>query len=139
MDVNKVEGGNNSYQEVVERTLGKDDFLKLLVTQLRYQDPLSPIDDKEFIAQLAQFSSLEQVQNLNTTMEQFVTFSLIEGQLSRGAALVGRNVLVYDPRTESELEGKVEAVRMFDGVCKIIIDDEMYDLHHVLEIRGTGK
>ncbi len=47
--------------------LGKDAFLQLLVTQLQYQDPTNPMDDRDFIAQLAQFSSLEQMQNLNET------------------------------------------------------------------------
>ena len=49
--------------------LDKDAFLKLLVTQLQNQDPLSPMEDREFIAQMAQFSSLEQMQNLNDTMK----------------------------------------------------------------------
>lgn len=48
----------------ISGNLGKDEFLNMLVTQLRNQDPLNPVEDKEFIAQMAQFSSLEQIQNL---------------------------------------------------------------------------
>lgn len=57
--------------EVKNEELGKDAFLQLLVTQLRYQDPLSPMDNGEFIAQMAQFSALEQMQNMNINMENF--------------------------------------------------------------------
>ncbi len=71
--------------------LDKEAFLLLLVTQFQYQDPLEPSSDTEFVAQLAQFTSLEQMMNLNTSMENLVTEQQKQMTLS-AASLIGRDV-----------------------------------------------
>src|SRR3954471_23168397 len=68
--------------------LGKDDFLKLLVTQLQHQDPMNPMDDKDFMGQMAQFSSLEQITNLVTATET-MGFS---SQVTQSVSLIGHQV-----------------------------------------------
>jgi flagellar basal-body rod modification protein FlgD len=90
-------------------TLGKQDFLQLMVTQLRYQDPLNPVDDKEFIAQTAQFTALEQTQNLyNATM------------VSQATSLIGKNVDATDSNGVA-FSGKVTSVKIADGQAKIAV------------------
>ena len=88
--------------------LDRNAFLNLLVTQLRHQDPLNPMDDREFIAQLAQFSALEQMQNLNTTFNRNHAFGMI------GSHVVG---ITRNPTTgqASEVYGIVDTVRMIAG------------------------
>lgn len=73
--------------------LGKDDFLKLLVNQLQYQDPENPVDDREFASQLAQFSSLEQMQNVSTGLSQLTAVMEQQGQyaLLQGVGKVARS------------------------------------------------
>jgi flagellar basal-body rod modification protein FlgD len=71
--------------------LGKDDFLRLLITQLRYQDPLNPLDQNQFLAQTAQFTSLEHLQNITAGIENLGQL-LSSSSLSETAALVGRTV-----------------------------------------------
>lgn len=73
--------------------LGKDAFLQLLVTQLKNQDPLSPQDNTAFVAQLAQFSSLEATQNLSTSVDSIAT-QYQSSQALQASALVGRSVIV---------------------------------------------
>jgi flagellar basal-body rod modification protein FlgD len=79
----------------IQKNMNKDDFLKLLVTQLQYQDPLSPEDPKDFVAQLAQFSSLEQQINSNTNLENLskVIQNLQQSQnMAQGVSLLGKTV-----------------------------------------------
>lgn len=73
--------------------LGKDAFLQLLVTQLKNQDPLSPTDNTQFVSQMAQFSSLESMQNLNTTVDSLAT-TYQSSQALQASSLVGRSVVV---------------------------------------------
>ncbi|WP_285766599.1 flagellar hook assembly protein FlgD [Peribacillus sp. SI8-4] len=71
--------------------LGKDDFLKLLLTQLQNQDPSSPMDNTEFIAQMATFSSLEQMMNLGTKMDEIIGINQ-QNSLMNYNAFVGKEV-----------------------------------------------
>lgn len=80
----------SSTTKSADETMGKDAFLQLLVTQLENQDPLNPTDNTEFVAQLAQFSSLEGIQNLNTTLEG-MTGSVEALQEFGSASLIGRS------------------------------------------------
>ena len=114
--------------------LGKDDFLKLLVTQMQNQDPMNPTDSKESIAQLAQFSSLEQMTNIatamNTLSESMTNFSQ-QSSLTQGAALIGKWVSGIDTDGETPIEGTVEAVKWLDGDPKLQIrkvDGTLVDL-----------
>jgi len=79
----------------IGENMGKEDFLNLLVTQLRYQDPMSPEDPKDFVAQLAQFSSLEQQINANQYLEKLgellQTFTTSQ-DMAKGIALLGKTV-----------------------------------------------
>jgi len=71
--------------------LGKDDFLQLLTTQLRYQDPTNPVSNEQFIAQTAQFSSLEQMQQLNTSLNSLMELQKTATKAS-ALALIGKKV-----------------------------------------------
>ena len=88
---------NNEFNTALSKQKGsnldKDSFMLLLVTQFKYQDPLNPMEDKEFIAQMAQFSSLEQLMNLNTSMEG-LTDATNNQQMINATSYIGKQVTV---------------------------------------------
>ncbi len=91
-------------------TLGKDDFLKLLITQLNYQDPLNPIQSTEFASQLAQFSSVEQLYNINSNLLKSIDASYATNRSITNALianLIGKKVTVYGDTLNLESGGSV--------------------------------
>ena len=87
----------------------KDEFMQLLVTQLKNQDPLSPVEQQDFIGQLAQFSTLEGIESLNANFSDMLRVQ----ELTQGAELLGKNVEFYDSLGVAE-QGTVDAVRVED-------------------------
>lgn len=95
--VNNILGqAENEFQSAVKKSgnadLGKDAFLQLLVTQLKHQDPLNPMDDKEFVAQLAQFTSLEQLMGINTGVTS-MNEAFKQQQMMNAVSYIGKDVL----------------------------------------------
>ncbi len=138
-----------SYIDNPDSALGKTDFLQLLVTKLKYQDPLKPLTDESFIADLAQFSSLEQMQNLNTAFSQQAStmealnknlISLILMQnTTQAAGLIGKTVKLEVPigdGTYAYVTGVVSIVRFVDGQPKIVVNGNEYALSYVKEIQA---
>lgn len=99
--------------------LGKNEFLKLLVTQMNNQDPLSPQENGEFIAQLAQFSTVEGIETLNTSMESLLT-GYQSSQALQASSLVGRTVIVPADQamvdTEKGIKGQLALPATSDNV-----------------------
>lgn len=87
-------------------SLGMEDFLKILLTQLTYQDPLKPMDNQEFMAQMAQFTSLEQTQQLNNKIETLIT----NQAALQSVGLIGRTVDITV--SEGQLSGTVKALSL---------------------------
>ncbi|HDS1734451.1 MULTISPECIES: flagellar hook assembly protein FlgD [Pseudomonas] len=87
----------NTASQTGTDTLGKDAFLQLLVTQMQHQNPLDPQDNGEFVAQLAQFSSLEGITSLNDSVNT-ITSSLGSSQALQASSLVGRSVVVQNDK-----------------------------------------
>lgn len=92
--------GSNGSQTGGVKSLGKDDFLQLMITKLRYQDPLNPMDDADFIAQLAQFSTLEQMNNIANGIAESNQWDFLQMQSlnnTMAAGLIGKDIkAVYD-------------------------------------------
>ncbi|BER91336.1 flagellar hook assembly protein FlgD [Atrimonas thermophila] len=114
--------GSGEVQENQDkRELTHHDFLQLLVCELRYQNPLDPMQGSEFGAQLAQYSTLEEVQNTNSSLRQLLFLE--------GATLIGKRVLLV-----SGEEGVVESVSLGEDALALNVGGSEYSLSEVREV-----
>lgn len=107
--------------------LGKDDFLKLLITQLSNQDPTSPMEDTQFISQMAQFSSLEQMTNMSTSFEKMANFISSQEASSTLGKTVELNV--GDTTTTGVVEGATRGENP-----QILVNGMYYSLDKISKI-----
>ncbi len=129
LQVDSFNKANNVSGRQVSQSLGKDDFLKLLITQLSNQDPTSPMENTEFIAQMAQFSSLEQMTNMN---QEFAKLNAMMVS-SQGVNTIGKIVDINLGDTTTT--GKVEAVT-YGANPQVRIGNVYYDMKQISAVYG---
>jgi flagellar basal-body rod modification protein FlgD len=127
---------NKDGKQIV-KTMGKDEFLKLLITELTHQDPTNPMQDREFIAQMAQFSSLEQMLNMNTSMTSLLNNMSFQSSFD----LLGKNVEIQmNDQVDGEgnfrkVEGTVESIRRTQTDTLVTVDGESYPVSSIVRVK----
>lgn len=111
--------------------LGQDDFLKLLAVQMQNQNPLDPMDDKAFIAQMAQFSSLEQMQNMSANLS-----------MAQAVAMIGKEVYATvstEGGAQQQISGVVDSVKFSNGQVILAVGAVDVPLENVTEVRDSDE
>ena len=118
---------------VDNKVLGKDQFLRLFTTQARMQNPMNPIESSDFLSQLAQFTSVEQMSNLNTNVEKLLSVQ----QTLQAGGLVGKTVNYLDPDTGYVEQGKVTAVKLTPSGPVLVIGTRQVPVSQITAIVET--
>ena len=123
--------GLPSYEEYLKEArqprqdLGKNDFLLLLTTQLKYQDPMEPVKDSDFIAQMAQFTSLEQLTNLNTTMTNSAYYNFAGKYVYAAYREGGQDYTV---------QGVVDRIMQLGGLVYAQVGDSIFEARYITQV-----
>jgi flagellar basal-body rod modification protein FlgD len=118
-------------ERVPMKTLGQDEFLQLLVTQMRNQDPMKPVSDTEFIAQMAQFSNLEQTKAMSSDITQLRQ----SNAFTQATALMGKQVRLLSGE-DTFTKGIVTDLTVKDGEVSLIVNGKTYELGQVVSVNS---
>ena len=116
-----------------KQVLDKDAFLRIMIEQLKNQDPTSPLDSDKFVSQMAQFTTLEQLTNLN---DQFGEMLQLQ-QLNQGSAMLGKQVSVADG--DGAVTGTVERVITQNETVQVVVNGTAYPLNQVLAVEEAAQ
>ena len=128
--VDSFNKGNTVNGRAVQQSLGKDDFLKLLITQLSNQDPTSPMENTEFIAQMAQFSSLEQMTNMNES------FQRMTAMMNSNQAMSTIGKVVELDLGDTSATGVVNAIT-YGQNPQVRVGNMFYDMKQIQAVYGN--
>lgn len=115
----------------------KDLFLQILTTQLRNQDPTQPMEDREMIAQMAQFSTLEQISNLNQAFNQFIDSQQVD--ISRYSTMINKEVTWTDDVTGKEESGVVKGIIKKDDQFYYQVNDEEIPVGNIISAKEIAS
>ncbi len=116
-------------ERVPQQVLGQDDFLELLAVQFANQDPLEPMDDTDFIAQMANFSALEIQTDMSASLDTLTSSQ----QLSAAQMILGKQVDLLD-LVDGKVSGQVTAVWKDDGKTMLTVNGQDYDFDSISRI-----
>lgn len=138
MEISGISANDPIYGSNVDDSgIGKDAFMDLLVTQMKNQNPLEPAKNEDMLAQLAQFSSLEQMQEVNENLIGLAVLqqsnALME-QLTNSSGLIDKSVQYIDPSTGESMWGQVSSVKIENGLAVLNIGGKDVPLAGILEV-----
>ncbi len=125
-----AEATANTSNRVAQKQLGQSDFLKLLTVQLQQQDPMKPADDTQSIAQMAQFSSLQEMSSLNKNFEAM----RLDSKLASAGSLLGRQVTMTTQNGASSVTGVVDSVEQTATGPMLSINGQSYSYDSLLRV-----
>ena len=127
-------GVNNTQLNKDGNMLGKDAFLKLLVTQISNQDPTEPMDNRDLVLQLSQFSTLESTQQLNSNMEAYIE----KASLATATSLLGKDVVYLDSKSGEDFIGTVSSVKKSTNGYVLNIGSDEIPFDNIRYVYNTG-
>ncbi|MCL0051994.1 flagellar hook capping protein [Peptococcaceae bacterium] len=111
-----------------KQVLDKDTFLMIMIEQLKHQNPMEPVGSDKFLSQMAQFTIMEQLLNLNQSFEAMIKMQ----KINNAAEMIGKSVKIATE--EGLIEGTVEKVAVRDDKVQVVVNNIHYDLDKITEI-----